>query len=67
MITSPSDVSKRLVALRQRALEGNASFSRPAILGIRLYDCSLVSVSSPSNFMKCLPYENVPPFSLRRI
>ena len=45
MITSPSDVSKRLVALRQRALKGNASFSRPAIPSIRLYDCSLISAN----------------------
>jgi len=61
------NLSKPLAGRCQSAIEASASLSRPAIFGIRLYDCSLVSVSNPSNFMKGLPYENVPPFSLRRI
>ncbi len=38
MITSPRNLSKRLVGRWQSTLDVNASLSRPAISGIRLYE-----------------------------
>ena len=48
MIVSPFYFLKRLIVRWQSALEINASLSRPAIFGIRLYEVILMSPSNPS-------------------